>query len=224
MLSSLRAPASPDELLREEDALTVFHRAHLARVHAPRAVRSTPKRARTGAKAALASAGVVAVLSSGFAFAAGHAPWSHPSAGAAASTHSGDPSHPAHPAHPAHPSGGPTHDASHTTGPNVHAFGGLCRAYMSGNKAEHGKALASPAFTVLVTAAGGAGNVTAYCSTVTGGPSGSHPSHPAHPTQAATPTHPAHPTHPGHPTQAPSHPGHPTHPTHPSAPTHPAHG
>ncbi|MCU1593811.1 MAG: hypothetical protein JWO12_1203 [Frankiales bacterium] len=40
---------------------------------------------------------------------------------------------------------------------------GLCQAYGSGNKATHGKALQSPAFTVLITAAGGKDGVAAYC-------------------------------------------------------------
>jgi hypothetical protein len=198
--------------------------------------------ARTGLKAALASAGAVALLSSGVAMAAsGHAPWSPDNvrhAGGAASSHAADPSRPAHPTHPVHPSGGPVDGSSAATGPNAHAFGGLCRAYTSGNKSEHGKALESPAFTALVTAAGGLDNVAAFCGTVTSGPSGSHP---AHPTQGASPTHPVHPTHPthpSHPTQGsqpphpthPSHPTqgststHPTHPTHPSHPTHQPHG
>jgi hypothetical protein len=216
MLSSLRAPASPDELLREDDALTVFHRAHLARVHSPGSASPPPLAARRGLRAAFASAGVVALLSAGVAFAGVHADLSHDSAPpGAGSTHISQSSRATHSAHPAQPSGRPTHvDPSHSTGPNEHAYGGLCRAYMSGNKAERGKALASPAFSVLVTAAGGAGNVTAYCGAVTHGPSGGHPSHPAHPTQAANPAHPAHPTHPGHP----------THPAHPAAPAHPGHG
>jgi hypothetical protein len=181
--------------------------------------------ARTGLKAAVAAAGAVGLLSTGVAFAAsGHAPWSHLGAGSASSTHAADPSHPTQPTHPA---GGPTDEPSNSTGPNAHAFGGLCRAYNSGNKAEHGQALESPAFAALVTAAGGVDNVAAFCGTVTSGPSASHPTHPTHPTQAATPTHPAQPTHPAHPTQAPT-PTRPTHPTHPALPTqapttHPTH-
>jgi hypothetical protein len=35
--------------------------------------------------------------------------------------------------------------------------------YDAGNKAERGKALDNPAFTVLVTAAGGRDRVDAYC-------------------------------------------------------------
>src|SRR5689334_24847229 len=102
--------------------------------------------ARTGVKAALATAGVVGLLSTGAAFAAGgHSPLAG-LAGSDASTHAADPSHPAHPTHPAHPSK-PTDGASPATGPNEHAYRGLCTAYAAGNKAEHGKALDSTAFT-----------------------------------------------------------------------------
>ena len=156
--------------------------------------------------------------------ASGHAPWSAatPAQAGARSSHAADPSHPTH---PTHPTGGPSDGSSVATGPNVHAFGGLCRAYASGNKSEHGKALESRAFRALITAAGGIDNVSAFCGTVTTGPSRSHPSHPTHPTQAASPTHPVHPTHPSHPTQgaSPTHPAHPSHPTQGASPTHPTH-
>lgn len=39
----------------------------------------------------------------------------------------------------------------------------LCHAYQAGNKAEHGKALESPAFGELITAAGGPDRVEAFC-------------------------------------------------------------
>jgi hypothetical protein len=184
---------------------------------------------RTGLKASLAAAGAVALMSTGVAFAAGgHAPWSTTSAGAAASTHAVDPTHPTHPTHSADPSDDPSDDSSQSTGPNENAFGGLCRAYVSGSKTEHGQALESPAFLALVTAAGGLDGVETFCATVTTGPSGEHPTHPAKPTQAATPTHPskptqaASPTHPSKPTQAAS-PTHPAQPTDPPSHAHPTH-
>jgi len=43
---------------------------------------------------------------------------------------------------------------------------GLCHAYTAGAGADHGKALESPAFTVLVTTAGGRDKVDAYCAKV----------------------------------------------------------
>jgi hypothetical protein len=219
LLDAASAPASPRELAGEHAAVDAFHRARLVNSIQPgREDMRATKTARTGLKAAIAAAGAVGLLSTGVAFAAsGHAPWSGLTEGAAASSHAADPSHPTHPSHPSDdPSDGPE-----STGPNSHAFGGLCRAYASGNKTEHGKALESPAFAALVTAAGGVDNVASFCSTVPQGPSGTHPAHPTHPakpTQAASPTHPAHPTHPAKPTEAAS----PTHPTQAATPTHPA--
>jgi hypothetical protein len=40
---------------------------------------------------------------------------------------------------------------------------GLCNAYTSGQKSEHGKALENPAFSALITAAGGKENVDKFC-------------------------------------------------------------
>lgn len=230
VLDSLRAPASPRELAREDHAVAEFHRARLV----PPTARSrelTPRAARTGLKAALASAAAVALLSTGAAFAAtGHAPWSHAPASASAAS-SAD--HPAstRPTRPTHSV--PTADESGGAGgtPDAHAMWGLCRAYLAGAKATHGQALQSPAFVALVLAAGGSDQVATFCAGLPtpGGDRGqpAHPTHPAKPTQAATPTRPTHPAHPTHPTQAatPSHPAppstHPTRPSHPSPPSHP---
>jgi hypothetical protein len=86
---------------------------------------------------------------------------------------------------------------------------GLCHAYLAGAGDNHGKALENPAFTVLITTAGGKDKVDVYCAALLSGPSGdaansdqagSHrtgaPT--AHPTGAPT----AHPT--AHPTGAPT--------------------
>jgi len=43
---------------------------------------------------------------------------------------------------------------------------GLCRAINAGNKDEHGKALENPAFSALVTAAGGKDKVDRFCAAV----------------------------------------------------------
>jgi hypothetical protein len=220
LLDAASAPAGPRELAGEHAAVDLFHRAHLV------STSTTPRRdemsgtrsARTGLKAAVAAAGAVGLLSTGVAFAAsGHAPWSHLGAGPASATHAADPTLATH---PTHPSGRPSEGSSHSTGPNASAIGGLCRAYDSGNKADHGKALESPAFAALVTAAGGTDNVAAFCGTMTNGPSGSHPTHPAHPTRAATPTRPTQAATPTHPAQAAT-PTQPTHPTQAATPTQP---
>ena len=182
-------------------------------------MRATPS-ARTGVKAAVVSAGAVVLLSSGVAVAAtGHAPWQATDAPAAAGTTTA--------------SDAPADDGTATGTPATQGFRGLCRAYLSGNKAVHGQALRSPAFAALVTAAGGLDGVAALCASTGAGA----PPDPAHPGQASPPAHAAPPSHPvsgpasdptqptdsGHPTH-PVHPAHPSHPAHPTHPTHPTHG
>ena len=225
LMDSLRAPASPRDLAREDDAVAAFDRARLVSPTPLRSNEMSPRAARTGVKAALASAGVVALLSTGAAFAAGgHAPWSRGAAGEAtshtATTRTAHPTHPVHPTHPAKPSAG----SSMVGGPKAHAFNGLCRAYAAGSKATHGQALTSPAFNALVTAAGGADNVAAFCAALPEPGHGSdHPSDQSSADQPSTsdhPTHPIHPTHPVHPTH-PDKPTHPVHPTHQDKPDHP---
>ncbi|MBP2329171.1 hypothetical protein JOF56_009556 [Kibdelosporangium banguiense] len=77
---------------------------------------------------------------------------------------------------------------------------GLCQAYTAGAGAEQGKALDNPAFTVLITTAGGKDKVSVYCTDLLGNQPGQ--SSAAHPTGQPT----THPTGPGqaHPTGKPS--------------------
>jgi hypothetical protein len=221
LLDAARAPARTRELAGERAAVDLFARARL--------LSSTPLlgdetnvtgSARAGLKAAVAAAAAVVLVSTGVAFAAsGHAPWSDLSGATASATHAAHPTHPTHPSDPASESSEPSDDSSERTGPNAHAFGGLCRAYASGSKAQHGHALQSPAFAALVAAAGGADNVATYCGTATSGPLGSHPSHPRLPRHPGHPAHPSQPAAPRHPTH-PAHPAHPAHPTQAATPTH----
>jgi hypothetical protein len=69
---------------------------------------------------------------------------------------------------------------------------GLCTAWLAHPKND-AKLAGNPAYSVLVSAAGGLDSVNGYCATVLG--SASAPS-------SGQPTHPAHPVHPVHPTQA----------------------
>jgi hypothetical protein len=108
-----------------------------------------------------------------------------------------------------------------TSGPNATpspSLIGLCTAYQAGVGADHGKALENPAFSALITAAGGKDKVEAFCAglgvTAPGSSHGSGPSeHPAsepnHPNPTEHPTgEPSHPTgEPSHPTGEPSHSG-----------------
>ncbi|MFD0823558.1 hypothetical protein ACFQ0D_35735, partial [Micromonospora zhanjiangensis] len=60
-----------------------------------------------------------------------------------------------------------TGTSSTGTGPaGVPSTVGLCRAYLAKGAADRGKALQTPAYRTLVTAAGGADKVYAYCAAV----------------------------------------------------------
>ena len=69
---------------------------------------------------------------------------------------------------------------------------GLCRAYGAGVATSAGKALANPAFTVLITAARGKGGVPTFCATLLATAPGGRPT--SKPTQAATHKPATHPT------------------------------
>jgi hypothetical protein len=58
---------------------------------------------------------------------------------------------------------------------------GLCHAVNAGNKDDHGKALENPAFTALITAAGGKEKVDAFCVKLLAAASAASKEHPSHP-------------------------------------------
>src|SRR3954449_5624918 len=155
LLDAARATGTPRELAHEDETVMLFHRARPTRAAAGGAETEAARPTRRGLQALVATGGVVAVMSSGIAFAAsGHAPWSHsPAPSASAARHGTVTSHdsPSSPDSTAPSSGAPTEHAART-----HGLRGLCHAYAAGNKAEQGRALASPAFAGLVAAAGGA--------------------------------------------------------------------
>jgi hypothetical protein len=105
-----------------------------------------------------------------------------------------------------HPSGKPakpvkSHGKSGSQGHPNPNLNGLCHAWMAGAGSKHGKARNSPAFQALIRAAGGSGNVAAYCATVIK----THPSDDASDepgddaddsTEASAPSHPDKTTHP----------------------------
>ena len=67
---------------------------------------------------------------------------------------------------------------------------GLCRAYRAGAGDNPGKALENPAFTALITTAGGKDKVATYCDTLLAAQKTAHPTPKDHPSGAPT-THPA---------------------------------
>jgi hypothetical protein len=221
VLSAAAAPTVAAELGREAVTAALFRQAHLGRASAvpvPRWRERIVKRLAAG-KFVAAAAAALALGSGGVALAAstGHLDLGdHGSrAGSQHSAHAPGQTgeHPTHPSHPAQPTDGQTGHPSGTPTPSIR---GLCRAFQAGAGSANGKALTSPAFTALATAAGGKATIAAYCTALIGAPS-THPSaSPTHP--SASPTHPVHPTHPATPTQRPT-----QRPTPAATPTHPPH-
>jgi hypothetical protein len=96
---------------------------------------------------------------------------------------------PPNPAHATTPAANPGNPNPASPSPSLE---GLCDAYLAGAGSERGKALESPAFQALVTAAGGAESVDAFCATLDVSPAEGnatdHPTGPptAHPTGPVT--------------------------------------
>ena len=199
LLAFAAAPEADHELAGEAEAVRAFRRAHLGPASQPR----RPLMSATRLLVAKAVIVAVGVSGGGVALAAatGHLPANltgKPAAAssAAAATHM-----------PSARGQSATHPAS-SPSPSLR---GLCQAYTAHAGRNTGKALDSPAFTALITAAGGKDSVTGFCTSMLAThPGKASTSHPAgkpnsHPTQANT----AHPT--GKPSVLP--PGKPT--THP---------
>ena len=211
ILAAASAPATAHELRGEPTAMAQFRAARLDVVD-PASWRSVLKTAAAKLRAANVVIGAtVAAATGGVALAAATnhlpGPLHHASAPVAVrESHSQEapavsnrpsplPTPTTTPARSgAHPSGSTTHRSQGSPSPSMV---GLCAAYHAAVADNPGKALNNPAFTVLITAAGGKGNVAAYCATVLASSSGT-PSHPTAPPRA----HPSAPT--THPTAGPS--------------------
>jgi len=223
VLADASAPAQPHELDGLSAALTAFSASQrtprrspvktvLASLLAAKALAATAAAASIGGIALAAATGSLPPTAQNAAHHLVHAP-------AAASSHSvklGD-------RHSVKPGDRHTVKPGDKTGPSSHAtpspsLVGLCRAYGAGVATAKGKALDNPAFTVLITAAGGRDAVSAYCSGVLAAAPGGKPT--ALPTQAQShkpSTHPAGPPS-THPTGPPS-----IHPTGPPTTHHAGH-
>jgi hypothetical protein len=199
LLSAATSQASGRELAGEDDAVLAFRYAHLG--PAPRSRRSSMSVTKLLAVKALIAA--VGLTGGGVALAAatGHMPSVTGSSSAAAGSAAN--------ATASHSAGGQS--ASHPTASPSPSLRGLCQAYTAHAADNPGKALDNPAFTALITAAGGKASVSGFCANMLAAKPGNAPT--AHstgkpssmPTTANT-THPsgkptAHPS--GKPTQQP---------------------
>jgi hypothetical protein len=184
LLVATSAPAAPEELAGERQALATF--AAVMRSHPPTL---SPRRTAVPRKVFMrkaAAAALVAALSIGgvAAAATGLLPdQASPVANQAAATTAADAA--------AHDLGkatvanmGGTAKAGSTdgqgresaVGPDATAAAraGLCRAWEAGQGGDHGRRMDSVAFQALVDAAGGADKVAAYCRDVAAGSAGAH--------------------------------------------------
>lgn len=178
------SPASAAELAGEAQALMALRAAHPVPVHPRKRTRMiksalaqlvAAKIAATAAVAAAATGGVVLAAASGSlpgplqdaahsAFGApepGHAQHSHPVPNATTTSDTAGPSAPSD-SESDQPTVQPSTTPSAAATPNP-SLAGLCKAYQAGVANSRGKALDNPAFTVLITAAGGKDNVLTYC-------------------------------------------------------------
>jgi hypothetical protein len=200
LLVAAAAPAHDRELAGEADAVTAFREAHLSPATRPRRPLMSATTKLLAVKAVLAAMGITG---GGVALAAatGHLPSQFGGTPAAAGSAHAPASATATPSASGSPEGNPTGSPS----PSLR---GLCQAFTAGAGNNPGKALDNPAFTALITAAGGKDKVAAFCTSVLAAKPGHTPTpHPTGkpsslPTQAQT----AHPT--GRPTTTPA--AHPT--------------
>jgi hypothetical protein len=108
------------------------------------------------------------------------------------------------------PSDKPSHPGSRGSADPSPSLVGLCHAFTAGAGSDHGKALENPAFTALITAAGGKDKVDTFCTNLLASAAPSHPDASDHP--SGQPSNPGKDTEHGKPSE------HPT-PSHP-APSH----
>ena len=222
LLAAAAAPPRDGELGGERAAVTAFREAaqhtHAPRPRSPSMTKSRWARLLT-AKVAAAVAAIFVVGGVATAAVTGALPL--PAGGSAPAPSS---------SRPALPAAGPSTTPATTQAPDESGPGhssaaapslvGLCQAYRAGDKADHGRALESPAFAALVTAAGDKTQVDGYCEGLINGKAPAHvtgsPGVPASPGRSDSgQDHSAGPpaTHPtGPPATHPS--GPPAHPTH----------
>jgi hypothetical protein len=157
LLAAAAAPPRDGELGGEHAAVAAFAElAHRTPDAGRPSLLSAPKKLFTAKVAAIAAAifavGGVATATVALSVPSGESPPTAPLTSSLATTSS--PVESASAGAPGEPA------ATHEPSPSLV---GLCHAYSAGNKAEHGKALESPAFTALIEAAGDKTKVEGYC-------------------------------------------------------------
>jgi hypothetical protein len=205
VLAAMTAPAAPEELAGEQQAMATL--AAVMRSHPPTLVpRRTPvprkvltmKAAAAALVAALSLGGVAAaasgLLSDQASPVADQAP---ATTGADAAAHGLGKAAAANLRESAQARSADSQGRGSATGPDAAAAAraGLCRAWQAGQGGEHGRRMDAVAFQALVEAAGGADQIAAYCEDATAGSAGadnqgqaSPPSVSAPPTSVSPPS------------------------------------
>ncbi len=189
VLDAASRPATSGELAREDATVAMFHRTRLEHP-VPASRRETVRLSTFGrlaaGKALLAAIVALVFATAGVALVANdRVPWNQPpghsarddpddstegTQGEDESTITEDPAEGEEteedPAVESEESSEESAGESTEESTEVRGARGLCRAYFSGNKQDHGKSLESPAFTDLVETACGVDNVGAYCAEV----------------------------------------------------------
>jgi hypothetical protein len=169
LLTAAAVPGRPDELNSEQASLAAFRTAHLNPASQPGSlavIRTAMMKFLTVKVIAVAA---VITATGGVALAASTGSLPNPLAKPAPAASSGpSAAQPAVPPSRAPHTPGPSRTAKQATAGDGFAapspsLVGLCHAYGAGNKAEHGKALDNPAFSALITAAGGKDKVEMFC-------------------------------------------------------------
>lgn len=198
LLSAAAAPATEGELAGEQAALAAFRSAPPAPVLQPRRgsmIKTTLAKLLT-VKIAAAAAGAVAAGGVAVAAATGTLPTQSggnatvppTTSQASQASQASDTVSTAHSERPAATGDDQKTRSGATPSPSLD---GLCKAYHAGVGADHGKALENPAFTVLITTAGGKDKVSAYCTDLLGDkPGQAGNTHPAPPPAAQQKTEP----------------------------------
>ncbi|QUQ65833.1 hypothetical protein [Kutzneria sp. CA-103260] len=171
LLAAAAAPARDGELAGEQAAVAAFRAARLGTAHQPQRpsmVKTLLAKLLTARIAAAVAA--VAVAVGGIATAAATGYLRSPLGGnsTVAPAHSSAPATSAESSSASESPGVGDSDDHGTSSPRSPespspSVTGLCQAYAAGAGSEHGKALDSPPFSALITAAGGKDDVDAYC-------------------------------------------------------------
>jgi hypothetical protein len=192
LLAAASAPARAEELAGEQAALAAFRAARLADAPQPRrpsmlkvtlAKLATVKIAATAAAVLVAGGVAVAAATGGLPTQGNDTPPAVPSTidkvtSSAASDGAPGKSDKKDNGQPNGEKSNGDKNNNDNAGTPSPSLTGLCHAYTAGSKSERGKALESPAFTYLITTAGGKDKVPAYCSDLLAKEPKQQPEHP----------------------------------------------